>query len=1031
MHLGHTPRRFFILCGFLCICATFSFAQPCGPNTPSFTVNLTGFPAGSWTSPSVVRDDQCCGVTPPDRCVEFWVTLDPGSQGIRFDISSGAIPPGALFYQLNCANPTAVGDTMCINGVGPHRITFCKPGNNQNTYTITSIPAPSAGPPIAVSNGCTGIIFATGYDIPSMSWTSVPSNPTYNSYLSCMVGCDTVVVTAQPGYPPSVLYQVCGYPLGGCQSMLICDTVRVYFISDKTATITPPNPVICFGGPPAVLTANGTGGAPPYFYSWSTGATTQSISVGAGTYWVQISDSTNCPPVYDTITVIANPSPISANAGPDDTICVYNGSFQLNGSVVVATGGVWSGGTGTFSPNNTTLNATYTPSPGEIAAGTVTLVLTTTGNGPCPASTDTVTLYISAAPVAAFSATSACLNQTTAFTDQSTTTLGTIVSWSWNFGDASASTQQNPTHIYTSAGNYTVTLIVSNSAGCLDTISQNITVHPLPSAAFGNTAQCFVDSVFFTDLSTISSGTITTWSWNFGDASASTQQNPSHFYAAPGSYTVTLIVGSSFGCTDTTSMVITVQPSPVAVFNAPPVCFNGTTVFTDSSYISSGSIVSWSWNFGDASTSTLQNPTHLYSSPGSYNVTLIVTSAAGCIDTLVQQVVVNPLPVVALGADLSACDSVVLNAGNPGLSYLWSNSATTQTITVYAGGSYSVVVTDANGCTGTDAINVIINSAPMVTLGNDVTQCGGTVTLNAGNPGSSYLWSDGSTTQSLVVSVSGSYTVTVTDVNGCTGTDVLNVTINPVPNAAFAALGACLADGIQFQDNSTVASGSIVSWQWFFGDLGQDSVQNPLHYYAATGNYAVTLIVTTNAGCMDTITQAATVNPSPTAGFTADQTIVVILQTVNFYDNSVGAVSWYWDFGDSTGTSTLQNPSYNYTSGGTYTVMQVVTNSFGCTDTAFFEVIVTMPPVVPNGFSPNGDGKNDVLYVLGGPYKFLEFSIYNNWGELIFKSNNQAMGWDGTRDGVRQPMSVYVYTVIAVTEDDKEHKLEGDVTLLR
>src|SRR5690606_21368049 len=108
-----------------------------------------------------------------------------------------------------------------------------------------------------------------------------------------------------------------------------------------------------------------------------------------------------------------------------------------------------------------------------------------------------------------------------------------------------------------------------------------------------------------------------------------------------------------------------------------------------------------------------------------------------------------------------------------------------------------------------------------------------------------------------------------------------------------------------------------------------------------------------------------------------------------------------------------------------------VTDIYGCKDSICKEIIVNMPPQLPNAFSPNGDGLNDVLYVLGGPFKQLEFKIYNNWGLLIFESNEQKKGWDGTKDGIEQPLGVYVYTIKAVTLDDSQYELKCDVTLLR
>lgn len=134
---------FFVLIFILSFYSIKVSGQNCGPNTPSFTVDLTGEPNGIWISPGIRRDDQCCGASFPDVCVEFWVNLDSTSETIIFDIYSGANPPGALYYQINCSDPTPVGDPFCLLGTGPHRITFCKPGNNPNQYSIISAPIPS------------------------------------------------------------------------------------------------------------------------------------------------------------------------------------------------------------------------------------------------------------------------------------------------------------------------------------------------------------------------------------------------------------------------------------------------------------------------------------------------------------------------------------------------------------------------------------------------------------------------------------------------------------------------------------------------------------------------------------------------------------------------------------------------------------------------------------------------------------------------------------------------------------------------
>lgn len=154
--------------GCLCMlffCTKIGIAQPsgnCDPATPFFNVNLSSNPNGTWVSPAAPRVGNCCSTTAPDKCVEIKITLSPLAVAINFQIASGAVPPGALFYQINCGPQIAVGTPICLNGPGPYSLTFCKPGNNINTYAITSIAAPAVSPDDTIGNGCSTTMYASG-----------------------------------------------------------------------------------------------------------------------------------------------------------------------------------------------------------------------------------------------------------------------------------------------------------------------------------------------------------------------------------------------------------------------------------------------------------------------------------------------------------------------------------------------------------------------------------------------------------------------------------------------------------------------------------------------------------------------------------------------------------------------------------------------------------------------------------------------------------------------------------------------------
>jgi len=204
------------------------------------------------------------------------------------------------------------------------------------------------------------------------------------------------------------------------------------------------------------------------------------------------------------------------------------------------------------------------------------------------------------------------------------------------------------------------------------------------------------------------------------------------------------------------------------------------------------------------------------------------------------------------------------------------------------------------------------------------------------------------------------------------------------------------------------------------------------HDFYYDSNYVVGLFVSSGKGCKDTVLYTINVE-TPVAGFSVDESTVNLSGNTVFIDSSIGATEWFWNFGDGKKLSSKeQEPQYAYTENNQYNIIQIVTNSSGCSDTA--ELIITISgllPAIPTAFSPNGNTVNDVLYVKGGPYKELELKIYNEWGELIFISNSQSDGWDGTKDGVNQPVGGYIYIIHAITETDIEFDQVGDVMLVR
>jgi len=651
---------------------------------------------------------------------------------------------------------------------------------------------------------------------------------------------------------------------------------------------------------------------------------------------------------------------------------------------------------------------------------------------------------------------------------------GSISSWNWDFGDGNTGTDVNPSHAYVNSGIYQVQLTITDNQGCQDSVTKSL-VTTSPTAIFSGAQVCMGNPTGFTDLSGISGGdSIVSWDWDFGDGNFSTVQNPSNLYGNYGTFNITLAVTSDSGCADSAVLPVQVFAVPSAGFAANGICLYDSVFFTNTSTINNGGITSWNWNFGNGNTSTTQNPWHLFSTDGNYNVTLIVTSDSSCTDTIVQSVQVYPAPTAGFSStsvcfgipttftDQSSVNSITWNwifgDGTP----VSGVQNPTHTYTDPADSIYNVtlIVTTSNGCSDNITTPVYVFPVPVANFTND------TVCLNepsqftdastvANGSLSSWQWDfgdfAGSSTNknpAYTYGSDGSYLVllTVASNNGCTHDTTRQIAVYALPTADFNNTTVCPDFATDFINYSSV---DVISWEWDFDDGGSSIASNPSNIYDAGGPYDVQLIVINNNGCSATIIKPVTAHPEPTVDFSfTPATTTMVSPFVTFLNNSIGADIYQWDLGDGISTSQAY-PSFTYkfddSDTGTYAVQLIAENSFGCLDsiTRFVVIEADHSLFVPSSFSPNGDGINDTFYSKGigipsgsGNESNFQMIIYNRWGDQIYKTNDINQPWDGKANNGKKIAHNGVYIWIIKTnikqgEVEKKHQYMGHVTLIK
>lgn len=432
----------------------------------------------------------------------------------------------------------------------------------------------------------------------------------------------------------------------------------------------------------------------------------------------------------------------------------------------------------------------------------------------------------------AVSTTGTSLCEGSSVTLSASTTGGTMpYSYQWSpAASLSSSTAANPVASPTTSTTYSVT--VTDGGGCSVSSTLTVNVLSLPAVNLGPDITVCSGNPVMLDAGT--SGISYAWS------NAATTQTIN--VTSAGTYSVMVTDGNS--CSNSDTIAVAFNPLPSVNLGA-DVTQCGGSVLLDAG--NAGATYQWQ----DASSAQ----TLTAASTGTYYV--VVTDANGCEGSDTVEVTINALPSVNLGADVSVCagDTVMLDAGTAGATYAWSNTATTQTINVVTTGIYSVLVTDANACSSSDTVSVTFNSNPVVSLGADVTQCGGSVTLDAGNAGANYQWQDASTAQTLNVVATGTYYVVVTDPNtGCAGSDTVDVTINPVPSVTLAMAN----DTVCINWSAFNLSGGSPAGGSYTGTGVNAGMFDPSA--AGAGTHTITYTLTDNNGCTGGATQDVVVD---------------------------------------------------------------------------------------------------------------------------------------------------------------------------
>ena len=920
-------------------------------------------------------------------------------------------------------------------------------GANVFQWTISNAPCPSSTSTVTITGVAAPTISAAGpnQSICSTSATFAGNAPVTGSGLWTLVsGAGTITTPASPTSTVTGLgagANIFQWTISNAPCPSSSSTVTITNTGGPTTSVAGANQTVC--GTTATLAGNvpvvGTGlwtlvsGAGTITTPTSPTSGITALGVGANVFQWTISNAP-CPPSTSTVTITGVAAPTVAAAGPNQTVCGTTATLAGNNAVVGS--GLW-----TLVSGAGTITTPASPTSGITALGVGANVFQwTISNAPCPSSSSTVTITGTTSPTVATAGPDQTICGTSATLAGNNAAIGSGI-WTLVSGAGTIITPASSTSGVTALGvGANVFQWTISNAPCPSS-SSTVTINASP----------FLDPTITSpgvlcisappiNLTAASSGG--TWSGPGITSSSAGTFDPSTAGIGPHPIIYTDPIGS---CGGADTITVTVSATADATITQPPPICIGATPFNLAAASAGGT-----WT-GTGITNSVAGTFDPSSGIGSDTITYTISGSCGAVDTVI--VTVTSLADATITQQAPLCiGSSPVNLTDATGGGIWTGTGITDSAagTFNPGtagiGTHVITYTISGSCGNVDTMTITVTTPANAAITTVTPVCANATPFNlsAATPGGT--WSGTAITDPVngtfdpSAATAGANVITYSIGGACGDTATLSLTVNPLPTPSFSSdiTGGCAPACVTFTE---AAGNNCNTMSWVFGDGNTSSSSTSTNCYTAAGTYSVTISCTDLNNCTGTttITNMITVAANPVAAFTVSPSGVVPANTsITFTDASTSGGIQGWDFGDpSSGLNNISNsssPSHTFGAEGTYCVTLISGNISGCVDSTQECVVVANDATfsIPNVFTPNGDGTNDVFFITSTSLKELTCSVYDRWGLKIAEWNTINGGWDGrTTSGGIASDGVYYYIMKATALNEKITEKQGFIQLLK